>query len=64
MARQARIDAPNTLHHLIIRGIGRTDIFLDNRDRENFFKRFSDLLLESQTPYYENTYRDAPVFMC
>ena len=52
MPRQARIDAPGALHHLIIRGIDRTDIFLDDRDRENFLERLSDLLLESQTPCY------------
>ena len=52
MPRQARIDAPGALHHIIIRGIERTSIFADDRDRENFLERLSQLLTESQTPCY------------
>jgi len=52
MPRQARIDAPGALHHIIIRGIDRRVIFTDDRDRENFLKRLSDLLTDSQTPCY------------
>ncbi len=52
MPRQARIDAPGALHHIILRGIERTVIFSDDRDRENFLKRLSDLLTETQTPCY------------
>lgn len=39
MPRKARIDAPGALHHIIIRGIERKDIFIDDRDRENFLER-------------------------
>jgi REP element-mobilizing transposase RayT len=52
MARQARIDAPGALHHIIIRGIDRRVIFTDDRDREDFLKRLSDRLTDSQTPCY------------
>ena len=52
MPRQARIDAPGALHHIIIRGIERTLIFTDERDRENFLERLSQLLTETQTPCY------------
>jgi REP element-mobilizing transposase RayT len=52
MPRQACIDAPGALHHIIIRGIERTLIFTDDRDRENFLERLSQLLPESQTPCY------------
>ena len=52
MPRQARIDAPGALHHIIIRGIDRRVIFPDDSDRENFLKRLSDLLTDSQTPCY------------
>lgn len=52
MPRQARIDAPGALHHIIIRGINRRAIFTDDRDRESFLERLSDLLLGSQTPCY------------
>ena len=36
MPRQARIDAPGALHHVMVRGIERRRIFLGNQDRDNF----------------------------
>ena len=33
MPRLARLDAPGVLHHVIIRGIERRNIFEDNKDR-------------------------------
>jgi hypothetical protein len=36
MPRKARLDAPGTLHHVIIRGIERRPIVNDDKDRENF----------------------------
>jgi hypothetical protein len=41
MPRQARIDAPGAVHHIIIRGIERTAIFRDDQDREDFIERLS-----------------------
>jgi hypothetical protein len=38
MPRKARIDAPGALHHIIVRGIERRRIFLDNQDRDNFIE--------------------------
>lgn len=52
MPRQARIDAPGALHHIIIRGIEQTSIFTSDQDRENFIDRLSSLLTESRTPCY------------
>jgi REP element-mobilizing transposase RayT len=52
MPRQARIDGPGALQHIIIRGIERTAIFRGDKDRENFLGRLSSLLTESQTPCY------------
>jgi len=43
MPRLARLDAPGVLHHIIIRGIERCNIFRDNKDRDNFIDRLSDL---------------------
>jgi hypothetical protein len=34
--RQARLDAPDTLHHVMWRGIERTAIFRDDTDRAEF----------------------------
>ncbi len=52
MPRQARIDAPGALQHIMIRGIGRRKIFLDERDREAFVERLGRMLRESATPCY------------
>ena len=46
MPRQARIDAPGTLHHVISRGIERKEIVKDDYDRQTtidaveFIRRF------------------------
>jgi len=52
MPRLARLDAPGVLHHIIIRGIERRKIFRDNKDRNNFIDRLSDLLPATQTTCY------------
>jgi len=41
MPRQARLDAPNTLHHVMVRGIERTTIFQDDTDRADFVARLA-----------------------
>lgn len=52
MPRQARLDAPGILHHIIIRGIERRKIFLNNTDYEDFLDRLAKLLPETQTACY------------
>ena len=52
MPRQARIDAPGALHHIIIRGIERRKIFQDDNDRENFLQRLGENITESSTACY------------
>jgi REP element-mobilizing transposase RayT len=52
MPRQARIDAPGALHHIISRGIEKRKIFKDNADRYRFIKRLGDILSESHTQCY------------
>jgi len=49
MPRAARIDIPNILQHVIVRGIEKRDIFLDDSDRAAFVQRFSALLQETGT---------------
>lgn len=39
MPRQARLDAPGTLHHVMGRGIEATKIFRNKNDREDFLTR-------------------------
>ena len=36
MPRQARLDAPGTLHHVMLRGIERRAIVTDDADRHEF----------------------------
>jgi REP element-mobilizing transposase RayT len=52
MPRKTRIDAPGALHHIIIRGIERRKIFLDDRDRDDFIDRLSRILKQSSTTCY------------
>ena len=49
MPRHARIDIPGLLHHVIVRGIEKRPVFLDDQDREEFLSRFSLLLKETST---------------
>lgn len=43
MQRGARLDAPATLHHVIIRGIEKGDIVRDEEDRNEFLRRMGEL---------------------
>ena len=43
MPRQARLDAPGTLHHVMVRGIERCPIFREETDRGEFVDRLADL---------------------
>lgn len=52
MPRMARLDAPGTLHHVIVRGIEKRRIVNDDRDRENFVTRMGELCLETKTAIY------------
>lgn len=41
MPRQARLDAPGTLHHVMARGIEGTNIFRTDKDRNDFLDRLA-----------------------
>jgi putative transposase len=43
MPRTSRLDAPGVLHHVMIRGIEKTKIFTNNKDREDFIERLEYL---------------------
>ncbi len=49
MPRSARLDIPGLLQHVIVRGIERCDIFLDDEDRSHFLERFTSLLIATET---------------
>lgn len=52
MPRQARLDTPGTLHHVIFRGIEKRNIFDDKYDRANMLTRMEDLVKETKTKIY------------
>ncbi len=52
MPRKARIDAPGALHHIICRGIEKTEIFRDDADRNSFSERLGRVISETNTRCY------------
>src|SRR3989304_7601895 len=52
MPRQARLDRPGTLHHVMIRGIEGRRIVDDDQDRSDFVRRLGELAAASGTPIY------------
>src|SRR5574342_570651 len=50
MPRQARLDSPGPLHHIMIRGIERRRIVDDDVDRHDFIRRLGTLVEETRTP--------------
>jgi putative transposase len=52
MPRQARLDAPGTLHHVIVRGIEKRRIVDDEEDRARFVDRLVDIVQANGTQIY------------
>jgi len=52
MPRQARLDAPGTLHHVIVRGIEKRRIVDDRRDRGDFVSRMGQVACDTETVIY------------
>ena len=52
MPRQARLDAPGTFHHVIVRGIEKRRIVDDRRDRSNFVSRMGQVSSDTETVIY------------
>src|SRR3990172_4787201 len=52
MPRRARLDAPGTLHHVIVRGIERGRIVADHRDRGAFLTRLGAAAAATGTVLY------------
>jgi len=60
MPRQARLDSPGTLHHVIIRGIERRKIVDHEEDRKNFVSRLGKLATETRTSIYARQHWGLP----
>ena len=52
MPRQARIDYPGALHHVIVRGIEGKYIFKEDYDKEELYSRLKDILEKSNLQIY------------
>ena len=48
MPRGPRLDAPGSLHHIMVRGIERKKIFESERDKEDFLTRLGKVVQEGQ----------------
>jgi putative transposase len=52
MPRQARLDIPGALHHIMVRGINKSTIFEDDRDRGQFLNRFRANVTDADASVY------------
>jgi hypothetical protein len=52
MLRQARLYAPGTLHHVIVREIEKRRVVDDVADRKSYVKRLATLSAETKTSIY------------
>jgi REP element-mobilizing transposase RayT len=48
MPRQARLDIPGALHHIMVRGINKTNIFDDDEDKAKFLERLGQNVIEGK----------------
>ncbi len=59
MPRKARLDAPGTLHHIIIRGIEKKKIVDDRQDRQRFSTCLGEITRETNTAVYAWSLKDS-----
>ena len=52
MPRQARLDVPGALHHIMVRGIDRANIFRDDEDKARFLERLGQTVSEGKCTVY------------
>jgi putative transposase len=52
MPRHARLDAPGCLHHVMIRGINKGDLFADDADRKKFLDRLGQVMEGTRCTVY------------
>ena len=49
MPRQARIDTPGALHHIMIRGMEGKNSFRNDKDRDDFIERLGNIVNVTST---------------
>ena len=52
MPRQARLDAPGALRHIMVRGINKSAVFSGEQDKRKFLERLGELITEGQGTIY------------
>jgi putative transposase len=52
MPRRARLDIPGALHHIMLRGIDKSDIFKDDQDKSLFVERLGQNLIDGKCSVY------------
>lgn len=52
MPRHARLDTRGALHHLMLRGINKSDLFVDDLDRKKFLDRLGQVIEEGKCTVY------------
>jgi putative transposase len=52
MPRQARLDIPGALHHIMVRGINKANIFDDNEDKARFLERLGQNVIAGKCSVY------------
>jgi len=52
MPRQARLDVPGALHHIMVRGIDKVKIFRDDEDKVRFLERLGQNVEEGKSSVY------------
>jgi putative transposase len=52
MPRQARLDLPGALHHIMVRGINQANLFDDDEDKTRFLERLGQKVLEGRCFVY------------
>lgn len=52
MPRQARLDVPGALHHIMVRGIDKSDIFRDDEDKARFLERLGQNVDQGKCSIY------------
>jgi len=52
MPRQPRLDVPGALHHIMVRGNNKANIFIDDQDRNKFLQRLGENIVEAKCSVY------------
>ncbi|OHB60595.1 MAG: hypothetical protein A2167_07990 [Planctomycetes bacterium RBG_13_46_10] len=52
MPRRARLDVPGALHHIMVRGINKSAIFIDDEDKSRFLEKLGETVILGNCTVY------------